>query len=126
MGRKQTGAQRNDRWAEAICGLPLAYRSGEKSIRQHFEPARAHLKDRTAFLAAIANQLRQHPDLIDAWQQYCDDKRIPGPYLRLSLLEVGVYEVSKGCHDVRRHADPVDCCAEFIYREAIAVLGLGP
>jgi hypothetical protein len=126
MGRKRTDARRGDRWVEAICGLPLVYGSGEKSIRQHFEPARARLGDRAAFLAAVGGWLRRHPDLIDAWQRYCEDKRTAGPCLDLQSLEVGVYEASTGRRDVRRYANPVDCCAEFIYREAIWVLGTQP
>jgi hypothetical protein len=95
------------RWVKTVCDLPLIYRTGEKSIRQHFEPARPHLGDSTAFLAAVAARLRRLPDLIDAWRQYCHDKRTTGPYLNLELMQVGLYEVSQGCHEVRVHDAPV-------------------
>jgi hypothetical protein len=109
-------------WAEEICNLPVAFRFGRESIRQLFEPARAHLAERDAFLAAVAKRLHEQPDLIDAWQGYSEDKRGTGPFLRLSTLEVGVYEAYAGLHDVHHFANRVDACAEFIYREACSVL----
>jgi hypothetical protein len=109
-------------WVEMTCALPLVYRTGEKSIRQHFEPVAAHLDDRSAFLAAVGAWLRRHPDLIDAWHQYCEDKRTTGLYFSAKSLEVGVYEVATGHSEISAHDDPVDACADFIYREAISVL----
>lgn len=109
-------------WVEAICSVPLVYRTGEKSIRQHFEPARAHLGERTVFLAAVRERLRRYPELIDAWEAYSDDKRAAGPYLDLKKREVGLKEVSAGYRDVRTHADPVHACADFIHREAMWAL----
>jgi hypothetical protein len=71
-------------WVELICCVPLGFRTGEKSIRQLFEPALAHLDDRATFLAAINRWLREHPDLIHAWEAYCTDKRTGrGPYFDL-------------------------------------------
>ena len=55
-------------WVEATCGLPLVFRTGESSIRQHFQPALAHLDDRATFLAAVSAWLREQPDLIKAWE----------------------------------------------------------
>jgi hypothetical protein len=107
---------------ETICILPLVYRTGEKSIREHFEPARPHLANRPAFLSAVGARLRKQPDLIDAWQRYCQDKRTTGPYLDVGSLEVGIYEVASGCREVSVHASPVEACADFIHREASAVL----
>jgi len=110
-------------WVEATCRLPLVYRTGDKSIRQLFEAARDQLHDRAAFIAAAAQWLRHHPELINAWQGYSEDKRRPGPYLELTSLKVGCYDVASGHRDVHVHGDPVDACADFIYREALAVLG---
>ena len=109
-------------WAEEICSLPVAFRSGNTSIRQLFEPARAHLAERDSFLAAVAKRLRERPDLIDAWQGYSEDKRTTGPVLRLSTMEVAVYETHAGLHDIGHFTSRVDACAEFIYRGACSVL----
>jgi|SRR5262245_9851272 len=122
MDREPSADREANGWVEAVCGLPLVHGRGERSIRQQFEPARAHLGDRTAFLAAIRGWLRGHPVLIDAWQAYSEDKRAAGPYLDLNSLEVGLYDASAGYRDVRAHADPVDACADFICREAMWVL----
>jgi hypothetical protein len=115
-------------WAEAVCGLALFFRTGDKSIRQLFEPAWPHLDDRDAFLAVVSERLRQYPGLIDAWVGYCEDKRTDrGPYLRVNLVEVGfhdssVREIGAQHQVVRLHRDPVAACADFIYREAVWVL----
>jgi hypothetical protein len=115
-------------WVEGICGLVLVFRTGDKSIRQLFEPACPHLDDRDTFLAVVSERLRQQPGLIDAWVGYCDDKRTDrGPYLRQNLEEVGFFDQSvreiAGRHQVvRLHSDPVAACADFIYREAVWVL----
>jgi hypothetical protein len=115
-------------WVELTCRLPLVFRTGEKSIRQLFEPALNHLDDPATFLAAINNWLREHPDLIHAWEAYCTDKRTGrGPYFDRDSLAVGFYDPSAGPvaapnRDARLHVDPVEACADFIYREAAWVL----
>jgi hypothetical protein len=75
-----------------------------------------------AFLAAVSARLREQPRLIEAWQQYSEDKRTTGPYLDLRSLEVGIYEAASGFSEVQVHVDPVEACADFIYREAGKVL----
>jgi hypothetical protein len=122
MDREPSTDREANGWVEAVCGLPLVYGRGGRSIRQHFEPAGAHLGDRTAFLGAVGGWLRGHPEVIGAWQGYSEDKRAAGPYLDLNRLEVGLYDASAGYRDVRAHTDAVDACADFIYREAVWVL----
>jgi|SRR5262245_24533132 len=110
-------------WVEAICGLALVFRTGEKSIQQLFEPALIHLDDRDVFLAAVSKRLREQPRLIDAWQEYSWAKRTGrGPYFEQTSLEVGFYDKSSGHQDVHLHAHAVDACADFILREATWVL----
>jgi hypothetical protein len=115
-------------WVELICCVPLGFRTGEKSIRQLFEPALAHLDDRATFLAAINRWLREHPDLIHAWEAYCTDKRTGrGPCFDLNSVAVTFYDSSAGAtaaphRDKRLHTDPAKACADFIYREAAWVL----
>src|SRR5262245_61483006 len=104
-------------WVEPVCSLAKTWRTGNASIRQLFEPARSHLDDREEFVAAVTGWLRAHPDLVEAWQGYCDDKRTArGPYLDVRIPQVGFYD--SGDHDATDHTDVVDACADFIYREA--------
>ena len=115
-------------WVEATCGLPLVFRTGESSIRQLFQPALANLDDRATFLAAVSAWLREQPDLIKAWEAYCEDKRTGrGPYFVLNSLAVGFYDSSSEAaagryEDERLHTDAAKACADFIYREAAWVV----
>jgi hypothetical protein len=117
-------------WVEEICRLCVEWRSSEKSIRQLFAPALPHIDDRAAFLAAVSGWLRAHPDLIDAWQGYCEDKRTgQSPYFyfdgawKVGFYDSSVKDVAGRYQDEHLYADGADACADFIYREAMWVLG---
>jgi hypothetical protein len=117
-------------WVEEICRLAVLWRSSEKSLRELSAPALPHIDDRAAFIAAISGWLREQPDLIGAWQAYCDDKRTGrSPYFyfdgawKVGFYESSVKELAERYRDERLYADAVDACADFIYREALWVLG---
>src|SRR5262245_42490739 len=116
-------------WIEEICSLALVWRSSEKSIRELFAPASPHIADRAAFLAAVRGWLRENPGLVDAWQAYCEDKRTgQSPYIyfdrtwKVGFCDSSVKDVAGRYQDEVQHADAVDACADFIYREAAWVL----
>nr|WP_062331569.1 hypothetical protein [Herbidospora sakaeratensis] len=109
-------------WVNALCDIPLAV--GEVPVAVQMAPARPHLSDRDAFLAAVRRRLDARPELVGAWQGYSFDKRTgAGPYLDLrpGSCRVGFYD--DGFHDVTVHADAAGACADFIHREAVWVLG---
>jgi hypothetical protein len=85
---------------------------------------RAHLSDREAFLAAVTEYVRSHPELVEAWVGYSEDQRTgSGPYVLRGdegPREVGFYE--HGYRDVRHHRDDAEAVGDFIYREAAWVL----
>src|SRR5262245_20991350 len=116
-------------WIEEVCGIALAWRSSETSIRELFAPALPHIADRAAFLAAARGWLHKHPDAVDAWQGYCEDKRTgQSPYIyfdrvwKVGFYDSSVKDVAGRNQDEAQHADAVDACADFIYREAAWVL----
>jgi hypothetical protein len=125
-------------WVDRLCQVPLTFRAGNLSLREVFVDAGPPLCDRGLFLSAVVSWLREHPDLVDIWRGYSEDKRTGrGPYfgngkaaLEVGFLEtevdyVGPFEaVAKKVEwlDVRLHTDPVEACADFIYREAVLVL----
>ena len=112
------------RWVEDVCRLPLAFHAGERTVLELFEPARPHLGDREAFLAAVTEYIRANPELIEPWVGYSEDKRTgSGPYVLRGdegAREVGFYE--HGYQDVRHHRDDAEAIADLIYREAESVL----
>jgi len=99
--------------------IALTWRTGDRSIRDHFAAAAPDLDDPGSLLNAIRDELVADPHLLPAWQTYSYDKRSsPSPYL--DGQEVGFYD--GGSHDVVRYDDPVDACSDFICREAVWVL----
>lgn len=109
-------------WVEQVCTIALRWRHEHSSISDLFAPATAHLDDRAAFIAAITPWIEAHPDVIEAWQGYSEDKRSsPSPYFgRQHDLVVGFYDGS--FNDEVYHTGAVAACVDFIYREASWVL----
>lgn len=118
-----TGPEGDPAWLEPLRRIPREYRGGTLSVRQLFARAAAATRD-SGFLSLIRSRLSSDPDLIRAWQEYSHDKRTaPSPYLE--KCEVGFAEIVDGklsLIDIRRYENPVDACADFIYREAVWVL----
>jgi len=69
-------------------------------------------------------------ELVDQWRGCSLDKRTaPSPYFGRDgvPLEVGFYDPTLGVLEVSLHADAIEACVDFIYREAAWVLhGLRP
>lgn len=119
-------------WVEPLCRIAAEYRLGTASIHELFVRAAPDLQD-ARFGVLVRQRLSAEPGLISAWQSYSYDKRgAPSPYV--DGLEVGFLDIREGkpvARDVRRHADEVAACTDFIYREAAWVLerrrtGVGP
>jgi hypothetical protein len=94
-----------------------------------FEAADPPLTDRAGFLDAVATWLGEHPEAILEWRSYSEDKRSsPSPYFGhgSTALEVGHYTEAHEAVDVTIHTDPVQACADFLYRESTWVLKRHP
>lgn len=103
-------------WDERLIALPLRWK-GHLALLDLFSDAAppSELGPDEA-KSEIALRLRSQPELIERWQTYSYDKRAtPEPYL--DGLEVGMFDA--GRHDVATYTDPVDACADFIYREVL-------
>lgn len=111
------------RWLEPLCRIPVAYRSGNLSIRELFTRAAPDLDD-PQFVAIVARRLEHDPSLLSTWQDYSYDKRAtPSHYL--DGLEVGFIEVVDGRVQNQRkqhYETSSDACAVFILHEARWVL----
>jgi hypothetical protein len=110
-------------WLESLCRIPLSSRRSSLSIHDLFERAGPDLGN-PRFVALVRAQLSKDPALVRAWQEYSYDKRgSPSPYM--DGTEVGFFEVDDGrtrSVDVRHYDNPVDACADFVFREAVWVL----
>jgi hypothetical protein len=116
--RSDTRGESETSWLEPLLGIPVAFHSGDVSIRELFGRAEPDLDDHN-FRPLVESALARRPDLIEAWQIYSSDKRVSeGPYLEGN--EVGYY--SAGRQDVRRHDTPAAACADFVHREANQVI----
>jgi hypothetical protein len=106
-------------WVEALSRVPLAFKEGNKSVRDLFQAAGPDLSDEARFLSLVSAYLRQNPTLVEAWQSYSYDKRTgEGPYM--DNCEVGFY--ASGRYDVRHHDDNTTACGDFVFRESVWVL----
>ena len=66
---------------------------------------------------AIQQFLEAHPDLLDEWAEYSDDKRVgSGWYFDLPRLAVGFYEHGKRARE-QTYKHPVEACAVFVMLE---------
>ena len=78
-------------WVEPLCHIAQNWKTGDRSIRQHFERASPDLSDAARATALIRHQLAAEPALAEAWQTYSYDKRSsPSPYL--DDCEVGYFD----------------------------------
>lgn len=104
---------------DALLGSIDVLHEGGRNPSEVFAAAGVNEVSDEDLVAAVRSALRDHPEVIQAWQGWSYDKRwSPSPYL--DGLEVGHYDGGK--HHVRRHATAVDACADFVLAEVRWVL----
>lgn len=107
-------------WVEPLCRIVMIWRASGKSPLQNFRDAAPDLSDPSRLRSLVCDYLAVHPDLIDAWQGYSYDKRTSsGPYM--DRKKVGYFD-GEHDQDVRQYHDRARACADFVCREAVAVL----
>ena len=106
---------------EPLCRIAQQSLTGDLSIQVLFERVQPDLRDEARAIGMISQQLSEAPELIEAWQQYSWDKRTTGSHF-LDGLEVGFFTTDGLREDVQLYGEPVDACADFVYREAAWVL----
>ena len=99
---------------EALLDSIEVFRAGGQKPADVFVAAGVNQTTDEAIVESVRSALERRPDLIGIWQDWSYDKRwSPSPYL--DDLEVGHYDA--GTHHARRHANPVDACADFVLGE---------
>jgi hypothetical protein len=105
-----------------ICALPVQFKEGNLSIWQLVKKSGYRDDPSSLTVDAVATHLREHPELIDAWLGYSQDKRCSGWFVRQSA--VNTYEVGYVPGGERiSMSDPARACAEFIVREVRSIAG---
>jgi hypothetical protein len=81
---------------------------------------------RTITVGMLANSLRQHPDWVDAWMRWSEDKRVSsGWYISRcgeSGYDVGQYPTVPPV----RYRDQIEACAIFVRYELASIADVGP
>ena len=106
----------------AVCRIPLEFKRTSASVRDivrasEYASLRGDLPPRE-----LADYLRQHPELVEAWAAYSEDKRAgEGWYFR---RPASVGRITRQPPPVRElhYPDPAVACAAFIIGELNDVL----
>ena len=98
---------------DMICNLPNAFKQVDKSIDTLINESQFQLFYKEIRIEDIIKYLQIHPDLIEDWKQYSDDKRTSGGYYYRSM-HIG--SVENKTFDKTFTSD-TEACAEYILKE---------
>jgi len=105
--------------------LPLTYKeAGDKSVLDLVEEfgLREQFDLGCVTPVSIKDHLEANRSLVDIWLEWAADKRCSGAYF---VEEAGTYvvdEIPAKHASRRRYDDPVEACADYIYREVVSLL----
>lgn len=107
-----------------ICDLPLRFKARRTvSVVQLVDESGYRAAPTELTVDAVSAHLREHPQLIEAWLRYSEDKRrSSGWYVTRrssDTFEVGYYPGGERFSVV----SPTSACAEFIVREVRSIAG---
>ena len=99
--------------ATAVCQIAIAFR--DRSLQQAVAESGYSGKPGELSVDAVAQVLRQNPELVDQWFCYCEDKRTSwGWYI---IEEGGGFVVGKIDGQKLDFSDRIVACPEFVVRE---------
>lgn len=81
---------------------------------------------RSIDVGRLEETLRLHPDWVDAWIQWSQDKRVGSGWY---ITRCGDSAFDVGCHPTVppvRYADPTTACAVFVRHELASIADVGP
>ena len=109
-----------------ICDIPAVFRRGERSVHEVVR-ASGYPDFRGRFAAReLADYLRAHPEVIESWVAYSQDKRTSeGWYLRPPYSIGRVTRAPPPMREVQ-HVDLGAACAAFIIAELDDILDRAP
>lgn len=98
---------------DKISNFPLTFRQVDKSLNALLIETEFQFFSKEICLADIIDYLHKHPNLLDIWKQYSDDKRTTGGfYYRENYIgSIDHMTFDKTC------TSDTTACAEYILRE---------
>jgi hypothetical protein len=108
-----------------ICNIPIDFKQADKSAYALAEESGFDSAYENIDIDDIKNYLKNHNNLIDAWQQWSWNKRTTGYYLTLDKSPtIGELNEDGKTIFTKDFDSAIDACAEFIYREVSSILEL--
>ena len=105
---------------ERLCKLPHDFNVGKKSPSQLVAASGVARCEAAVSTEALAKFLARHPELVEEWLHWSEDKRVSSGWY--FLKERNEYVVGYYPNGERlSFADPVRACAEFVNREIEAI-----
>jgi len=107
-----------------ICGLPAQFKAhGTVSVLQLVDESGYRANPGSLTADAVSVYLREHPELIEAWLAYSEDKRTSSGWYVIQLsgdiFEIGDHPNGERLSVTGR----APACAEFIVREVRSIAG---
>ena len=103
-----------------ICTFPETFRAGNKSPLALAKDLNLREVLPSIRMAALQTYLATHPELIEKWVIWSEDKRVrEGWYLKIEtgVNEVGYFHYERGYSSVRRFTSPSEAVANFILND---------
>ena len=112
---------------EDVCRLAWDY-NAIRTVSARELIARSRYRERWQSITAelLADTLRRHPDWVEAWIQWSEDKRVSsGWYITprgASAFDVGCYPTVPPV----RYDDRIEACSAFVRQELASIADVGP
>ncbi len=98
---------------DKICNLPLTFKQVDKSLNALLTETKFQFFYKEISIADIIQYLQIHPDLLDVWKQYSDDKRTSGGFYYHSKYIGSIDHITFD----KTFTSDTAACAEYILRE---------
>jgi hypothetical protein len=105
-----------------ICEMPVVFHREEKSAFKILTESGFTPTNKQKQSMEIVDYLKDHRDLIDAWQLWSFDKRTTGGYyLIIEDRTVGTFDPNINYKE-KKFSNDIEACAEFIFLEVSNIL----
>ena len=98
---------------DKICNLPKAFKQGDKSLNILLTESKFQIFHKEINTYDIIQYLQLHPDLLDVWKQYSDDKRTSGGFYYCSKYIGSIDQITFD----KTFTSDTEACAEYILKE---------
>ena len=98
---------------DKICNFPLIFKQVDKSLNALLTETKFQLIYKEISIADIIHYLQIHPNLLDVWKQYSDDKRTSGGFYYRENYIGSIEDITFD----KTFISDTEACAEYILRE---------